>query len=129
MKGGYFVGIETDVFRAVETILIEMGGTSWSEDDKRSAQSRTKDGQLFFLYESNDDALFDIREEPVYAAPGVEAPDMSQVTACLFECRWEDLVVEIALAASKRSASTFWLVDGNGVVWDAASVDSKALFL
>jgi hypothetical protein len=54
---------------------------------------------------------------------------MTTVTACVIECRWEDLFAWAVGAIASRLSQPCWVLDGNGVLWAADSIDLDRLQL
>jgi hypothetical protein len=44
------------------------------------------------------------------------------------ECRWEDLFVAVVRSLAERLCEQLWVVDGDGVLWSATSIDAGADF-
>jgi len=63
------------------------------------------------------------------AAPGMIPPEMDQVIACPFECRWSDLTASLADTIARTAEAPTWVLDGDGVIWDAEAVDSDKVRL
>jgi hypothetical protein len=66
---------------------------------------------------------WEVREGPFMPAQGVQPPDMQLVIACPFECRWPDLVAVVADTVARTAEAPTWVLDGDGVIWDAEAVD------
>lgn len=43
--------------------------------------------------------------------------------ACPFVCRWPDLLSRMAEVVARTAEVPTWLLDGDGVFWDAKAVD------
>lgn len=128
MRGGFFIGLDTDLFQQLATTITQLGGDS--DPVLRVAQLTDAEGRLFTLDECvPGEAEWEYREGPFTESPGVQVPDMQKVTACLFSCRWPDMVVRLAQVMASRTRGPLWLLDGDGVIWDAAAVDPVAATL
>jgi len=51
------------------------------------------------------------------------------VTACPFEFRRPDLAARLVREIAKAGGSPTWVLDGDGVVWDARDVDPSKMRL
>jgi hypothetical protein len=125
MSGGFIISVDRGLFRRVAAALVDLGGVVAMDDVAGEVVQLTDaDGHLFTLYERVVPGTeWEVSGEPVMAAPGVVPPDMQGVIACPFECRWPELVARIADRAAGTAEAPTWLLDGDGVVWDAESVD------
>ena len=131
MSGGFLISVDPDLYQRVAAVLIDLGGVVAADDVAGDAVQLTDDeGRVFTLYERVVPGTeWGVSEEPVTAAPGVRPPDMGQVIACPFECRWPDMVAHLADRAARTAEAPTWLLDGDGVVWDAESVDPGKVHL
>ena len=128
MRGGFFISLDEDLYQQLVTTLVQLGG--WADPADQVAQLTDTEGRLFTLDDTKPgQAEWEYREGPFMAGPGVQIPDMQRITACLFSCRWTDMVVQLAQIMASRTRGTLWLLDGDGVVWDAAAVDPVAVRL
>jgi hypothetical protein len=125
MKGGFLVFIGDDLFNQVAPALVELGGTQTvDEDGDGVVQFTDGHGHLFTLYERVPVGTeSEVHEGPFTAAAGVQLPNMQSVGACPFECRSPDLLVRVALTIAKAAHTPTWILDGDGVIWDAADID------
>lgn len=132
MSGGFLIALDGGLYRRVAAALVAMGGVTAMDDlDGEVVQYGDDEGRLFTLFETVPMGTeWEFREGPVIAGPGVQLPDMQSVTACPFECRWPDLAAGVADVASRTSdAAATWLLDGDGVVWNAGSVNTAEVRL
>jgi hypothetical protein len=129
--GGFLIALDTGLFGRVEAMLVESGALTAVEALSGGVVQLTDpDGRLFTLFEHDPPGLeWEVREGPFRAAQGVVIPDMAQVTACPFACRWPDIVARVAAAAARTTEAPTWVLDGDGVVWDAERVDPDELRL
>jgi hypothetical protein len=128
MKGGFLVAYDASLFDRIATVVLNLGGVS-SDTDGGFAQVADADERLFTAYGPSPVAEWEYREGPFYPAAGVQMPDMQEITACAFECRWEDLVVRISDLIARTSEAPTWLLDGNSVIWSAEAVDPTRVVL
>lgn len=131
MKGASLVALDSGLFLRAAAAIAELGEVrTWSDNEGGVVQLTDDEGRLFTLYEGIPEGTeWELREGPFEVAPGVELPDMQSVIGCPFECRWEDLVVRLAAAIARASDEPTWVLDGDGVVWDAEAVDPSAVIL
>ena len=125
MSGGFLIALDDEVFRRVATALVELGGIAAIDVLGGEVVQLADDaGRLFTLYERIPEGTeWEVRDGPFRAARGVRSPDMRRVTACPFECRWPEVVARLADVASRTAETPMWVLDGDGVLWNAESVD------
>jgi hypothetical protein len=129
MGGGFLIGFDPHLFERA-AIQVVVGGVRTDAPGADVAQIVDSSGRLFTIYATVPPGTeWEIHEGPFVVAGGVDAPDMDAVTGCPFECRWPEYVAEIAGAVARASDAPTWLLDGNGVIWDARRVDPTALTL
>ena len=131
MSGGFLIALDRDLYRRVAAALVELGGVTAADDLEGEVVQLTDDtGRLFTLYEKVPTGTeWEVHEGPVTAARGVDPPQMQRVTACPFECRWPDMVAHLADVAARTAEAPTWLLDGDGVLWNAESVDAAEVQL
>lgn len=128
MRGGFFIGLDTDLYQQLATTMAQLAGAG--DPASPVAQLVDAEGRLFTLDECMPGiGEWEYREGPFTAGPSVQIPDMQSVTACMFACRWPDMVVHLAQILASRTRGPLWLLDGNGMVWDASAVDPAAVTL
>lgn len=131
MSGGFLIAPDDRLYDRAARTLQELGAVS-SLDDLGGGVSQFADegGRLFTLYERVPDGTdWEVREGALVSASGAQLPDMRLVTACPFECRWPDLAVRIVGEIAQVGDSPTWVLDGDGVVWDARDVDPSKVQL
>ena len=132
MRGGSIVSLDGDFFRHVESVLVEMGATIASDGPGESVVQLTDEGgRLFTVFEGVPAGTeWEVTDGPFEAADdSVRVPAMAKVFSCSFECRWIDLAVRLLKAVPQDAEASMWVVDGNGVVWDANRVDPQRIVL
>lgn len=131
MKGGFFLALDDRLFRRAAKVVTELGGVQVFDDlHGGTLQFADHAGRLFTLFERvYEGTEWEVREGPIIAAQGVQLPDMQAVIACPFECRWSDLVGHVAEAIARTAEAPTWVLDGDGVVWDAGAVDPRKILL
>lgn len=125
MSGGFLLALDHELFDRSVAALISLGGTRAVEElGGRLVQHADAAGRLFTLFEEVPNGTeWEVREGPFIAAPGAKVPDMRTVVACPFECRWPDVAARLADIIARTSEAPTWVMDGDGVVWDAKAVD------
>jgi len=131
MRGGFLVALDSGLYVRVADVLVELGGVVAEDGDGGAiVQLVDESGRRFMLYERIPEGTeWEVTEGPFRVAPGVQAPDMQQVTACPFECRWPDMVSDLAEAVARTAEVSTWLLDGDGVIWNAENVDPSSVKL
>ncbi|WP_282695780.1 hypothetical protein [Streptomyces sp. CC208A] len=119
------ISASAGLFGEARSILIEAGAKS-SVD---VVQLEDEQGHLFTLYEVDPSADWDWREGPDSLRPGVQVPDMANATACMVECRWEEMFARVVHRISANLSRATWVLDGDGVLWDASDVDPSEVCL
>lgn len=111
--------------------LTELGGVQAVDSDGGGVvQLSDTDGLIFTLFERVPEGTeWEVHEGPFTGAPGVSVPDMKSVIACPFECRSPDLVARLSDAIARTTEASTWVLDGDGVIWDAEAVDPRAVCL
>lgn len=123
--GGFLLGLDGGLYGHIAAMLVNFGVVAAVDDlEGQVVQLTDEAGRLFTLYERVPVGTeWEFRDGPVRPAEGVQVPDLDRVTACPFECRWPDLVARLAEMAAIVSEGPVWVLDGDGVVWDAGAVD------
>lgn len=131
MSGGFFLAIDDGLFSRATAALTRLGGIEAVDALGGGMVQLTDDaGRLFTLYEHVPSGTeWEVRDGPFQGAPGVALPDMQAAVACPFECRWTELTVRLADAIARTTEAPTWLLDGDGVVWDAEAVDPLSVRL
>lgn len=66
---------------------------------------------------------------PLLQTAGATLPVDQPLTSYLVECRWEGQFVRTVRELAALTGEGVWVIDGDGVVWDAAVVDAAAVRL
>lgn len=124
MRGGFLVAHDNGLYNRATQALATIGAAFATDDFGGMVQFTDDSARLFTLYEHvPEGADWEVREGLFIPAPGVQPPDMQRVTACPFECRWPDLVAVLADVIAQTAEVPTWVLDGDGVIWDAKAVD------
>ena len=128
--GGFFIAVESGLFHRASIAIVGLGGVRAVNNLGGVVQIIDSVGHLFTLYERVPDGTeWEFQDGSFTAAPGVQQPDMRCVVACPFECRWPDLVTRLANRISRTADEPTWVLDSDGVVWDAENVDPGEVVL
>ncbi len=100
----------------------------WRDADLRTAQLRTADGTVVTAYTSPEIDR-EIYNGPLVPASGVDVPDPLEVHACMIECRSEYVFAELVKSLALELQGRSWILDGDGLVWDAGLVDPRRVRL
>lgn len=129
MKGAFLLSESQSLFSDACAALVRRGAT-YAEGDGGVAQYRDAEGRLFTLFGTVDPEFdWEFREGPFSLAGQAVMPDMSTVTACSVECRWEELFAVVVKAIASELTTPAWVLDGDGVLWLASEVDPKRIRL
>lgn len=125
MSGGFLVARDDGLYVRAAGSLAALGAVSAVDEVGGAVFQFTDDsGRLFTLYERVPDGTeWEVRGGTFAAAHGVQPPDMQLVVACPFECRWPDLVARLAETTARTTGVPTWVLDGDGVIWNAEAVD------
>ncbi|MBM7518651.1 hypothetical protein JOD66_003618 [Nocardioides nitrophenolicus] len=130
MRGGFLIALDDGLFIRASSALVMLGGVEAVDGDGNRLVQVSDEGRLFTLYDRvSEGTEWEVHEGEFSAATGVELPDMRNVTACPFECRWPDLAIRLSDAVARTTEAPTWLLDGDGVVWDAETVDPTTVRL
>ncbi|MFG2840212.1 hypothetical protein ACGFZH_04615 [Streptomyces zaomyceticus] len=114
-----------DLFDETRSILIEAGAEAAAD----VVQLDDGKGHLFTVYEADPSVDWDWREGPISLRRGVQMPDLADAVACVVECRWEGMFAGVVQHISANLSQAAWVLDGNGVLWDASDVDPSGVCL
>jgi hypothetical protein len=129
VKGALLLAESPHVFTATADVLRGEGAT-YIDADGGVVQLTDDDGRLLTVFKQIGEATERTYRDDVEAVmPGVQPPDMSLVTACDVECRWEDLFVSVMRLLADRLTEPVWVLDGDGVLWAAGAVDPRRVVL
>lgn len=128
MKSALLVSYRADLFEtavaALRRVALEVA------EAKDYAQVTHSGGRLLTIFGApHEETLRSLREEENTPREGVASPDMDKVRVCVIECRWEDLFAGAVREVADAVGEPCWVVDGDGVIWDAANVDPSLVRL
>lgn len=131
MRGGFIISNDRGLFERSAGALVALGASISSEPEGgQVVQFRDPAGRLFTMFEVVPVGTeWEVIEGPFVAASGVESPNMQLVHASSFECRWPDLVVKLANVIARTGEAPTWVLDGDGVIWDAEAIDPQRIRL
>jgi hypothetical protein len=78
---------------------------------------------MLLAYEQPEDLAWEYRRGPHRLGSGSAMPDMSAMAGVQLECRWGDLLAATVHNVAVELTHPCWLVDNDGVVWEATAVD------
>jgi hypothetical protein len=126
MRGAFLVSDSPDIYRDVSVALVDMGAVAYEE----VVQLRDDQGRLFTVdLLADSESGWEWREGPFVVRGDAEPPEMVTATACLVQCRWEDLFTSIVHQLAAVLPEPAWVLDGNDVLWPAALVDEREVRL
>lgn len=122
---------DCELYQRVAGALVALGAVTLPDAlDGDAVQLTDTAGRLFTLFDRVPIGTeWEVFEGPFTTRPGVRMPDMRRVSVCPFECRWPDFVAQVAEVAARTKEGWTWLLDGDGVVWNATAVDSSLVRL
>ena len=123
--GGYLVAHDNGLYERASAALIELGGLQTTAAlGGAVVQVADDEGRLFTLFEKVPAGTeWDAYEGPFTTATGVQLPDTNVMIACPFNCRWPDLLSRMAGVIARTAEAPTWIMDGDGMFWDARAVD------
>lgn len=123
--GGYIVAYSNGLYGRAATKLLKLGGIQATAAlGGAVVQLADSTGRLFTLYERVAPGTdWDLFNEPLTATHGVHLPDPTRMVVCPFDCRWPDLLTQVAALIARTTEDPVWVIDGDGIVWDAEAVD------
>jgi len=127
MKSALLVSARSDLFSLVSSALID-DGADYTDGAGGVVQVTGSSGRMLTVY---GDAESERRElsHVTLAWPEGAVVETSQLSACVVECRWEDLFAETMARLAALVPAPVWVIDGNDVVWPAAHVDPARVSL
>lgn len=126
MKAAYVLSATPGLFGRVKHVLMAQGAEAGNDAVRLEVE-----GRLLTVHPIENDGRdkFD-REEPPTAIHGVGPPHVPTASVCSFECRWEELFTETVKGLDRRlDQDVLWVLDGDGVLWSATSLDSQSVTL
>jgi hypothetical protein len=126
MKGAFLVSASNHLFDVARDVIVELGGKYYPEND--AAQLRDELGNLFTAFD-NAEPAYEYLDDPLTGAPGVQIPDLSNMSGIAVECRNERYFAMMTKTIAEASDADVWVIDGDGVVWPAAEVDAAQVCL
>ena len=135
MKGAYLltfdrdlIGKVTEVAGSAECPAFAKSGLSWADDRHVMLVDHETGGKLL-ICSTPPEVAWDFRDPPHFPLPGVALPYMSSVVGYGVDCRWEEQFARTVREIAHLVDGGAWVLDGDGVVWDATAVDPERVRL
>lgn len=119
MKGAYLLSGTPDL---ADVVLAAMRVAGAQVTPDGVAQRHDEQGRLFTVF-AHPVPEPEWRSDPMTPAEQGPRPDLEGLTAVWIECRWDDLFVAEVRALALALPTASWVLDGDGVLWPAGSVD------
>jgi hypothetical protein len=116
MRSVLFVSSDDAAARKVASLLAGLGG----ELAQGVSQLRVA-GTLLNVEDA--DLTSYLADGPLTPAPAVQLPDLSAAVALSVECRSAVVLADYVARFAVVVVGESWVLDGNGVVWNASAVD------
>jgi hypothetical protein len=131
VKSAFLLSDDPTLFGQVVAALHDVSPEQVEASAQFVAQIRDDADRLFTVYSDvSPGCEWEYREGPfVLAYPEMRLPDFASVTACVIECRWEDLFVAHVRRIADRLSQPAWVLDSDGVVWPADNVNPHRVLL
>jgi len=121
MKSALLVSPRPDLFTLVANALVA-DGAEFAEGAGGVVQLTDALGRILTVFGDADLELQELRKVSLVGPDGAVV-DTAHVSACVIECRWEDLFVETMKRLADLLPEPLLVVDGDDVVWPAGKVD------
>ena len=129
MKGAFLLSNSPSLFSDVADVL-KLKGASYSAADGGVVHLVDGLGHRITVFgRVPSEAEWEYRSPPDAVAPGVDCPDLEQVTACSVECRDETWFITVIGLLAETLRDTVWVLDSNGTLWAGAEIDPSRLVL
>jgi hypothetical protein len=125
MKSAFLIAFSDNLFEDVGAFLHAEGAFY---DPGRVAQFRDQNHRFFTVFPWVGPES-EVRIGPFVSADGSPIPDMSSISACIIECRWEDLFVTYVARIARALGQRAWILDSECVIWPAEAVDPERVRL
>lgn len=127
MKGAFVLANDPGLYRHIEDALVVAGGRASAD---RTVQVEDPSGLPFTVFGTlGPEYEAELRAAPTDVHGDVSGLDQSTATACWVECRSEELFVRWVRAIASERREPTWVLDGDGVLWSADSLDARELVL
>lgn len=126
MRGAFVVSEGTGLYAQIERILVECGARASSD-----SVVQIDDGNSpFTVFGDIGIGLSEVRMGATAVRPGSRVPpDMRTVDMCWAECRAKEVFVQWIRTIAQRRDCPTWVLDGDGVLWEALVIDAETLTL
>ena len=121
MKSAFLLSEDAELVDKVSKVLGRHGAPISSDKVIQLSDER---GRLLTIFGELDPAFdWEWRDGPIVMFDGSPTPPVASMTACVVECRWEDLFASTMAVIAAGVAENLWVLDGDGVLWPAQAVD------
>jgi hypothetical protein len=128
VKGAFLLSEDRQLFAELCDVLVRIGAEYTADDDV--LQLRDDRGRLLTVIGRVEPEFeWEFRQGPFTLEGNAWLPDMSSVTACIVECRWEDLFASVVARIASELEAMLWVLDSNGHLWLASEVDPARISL
>jgi hypothetical protein len=127
MKSAILVSADPDLFAHLRDALVAQGAET--DEPRQHVRLGDANGRSLLAYRHDEEFAWEYRDGPHRLGSGIAIPDMSAMTGVHIECRWEDLLAATVHGLAMQLKHPCWLVDNDGVVWEATAIDPLRLSL
>jgi hypothetical protein len=128
MKSAFLLAENVNLFSDTREVLVQSGWSSSRDGDV--IQTRDSQDRLVTLFGTVEpEFAWEYTEGPFVFESEAAPSDMTLVTACVIECRSEELFAATTAQIAAALPYPTWVLDGDGVIWDATAVDPARIQL
>jgi hypothetical protein len=129
MKSAFLLAENESLFADARDVLVR-DGAAYADGDGGTVQGRDPLGRLLTMFGDDPPGFeWEYREGPFTFERATPPSDMATIHACVIECRFEDLFAATTARIAAALPYPVWVLDSNGTIWDAASVDPERVRL
>lgn len=129
MKSAFLISEGPGLFVEIRDALMRTGSASLN-DDGYFVQFNDGQGRLLSVVgHDTPETEWEFRDGPFVLRNNASLPDMQSISACLVECRWEDLFASVAARLAGELQRPLWALDSDGSLWPATAVDPDRIIL
>lgn len=129
MKSAFLLAENENLFPDVRDFLVADGWNS-SPEYGGVVQAFDPQGRLLTIFGTVEpEFAWEYQEGPFTVESLAPPAEMERVTACVIECRFEDLFAATTARLAAALPYPTWVLDSNGAIWDAEAVDPERIRL